>query len=114
MSTKPKITAEQRTIIQLEGSIENLRDTMGDLNSELAAARQLIEKLTKEADSNKNSLTYAQEAREKAQKVISQIDGFLDAVPGGPPRKVPRDSYGEMDLDTSSRLMVYLASKIGG
>jgi chromosome segregation ATPase len=114
MATKIKITPDQRTITQLEDRLGEAQRAIVDLDRELTAARQLIEKLEKEATSNKSSLKWAEEARDKAVATISQINGFLDAVPAGPPRKVPRDSYGEMDLDTSSRLMVYLASKIGG
>lgn len=115
MATKIKITPEQRTIIQLESRVADVVQLIADQDLELAAARQLIEKQAKEVESAKNNLKYAQDGRDEANKIIAQIDGFLDAVPDGPPRAVPSaGGYGgETKIDTSTRLMVYLSKKAG-
>lgn len=79
-----------------------------DAKVELAAAQQKIGKLEKDLESEKANRTYASAARDEAQKEVTQIHEFLNAIPN-PPADKGADGYTKISAMT--RLSVFLATR---
>lgn len=82
-----------------------------DLTAELAAARQLIDKLTKERDSEKSNKDSFYKRMEEAQREIEQTHALLDVLPGVGRKSEPGDYGGFTVYTLSTRIAAFLAKR---
>lgn len=79
-------------------------------NIELAAMRQQVEKLTKDAGYNKSLNDNLRSEKEELQNELDQLHGLLDAMEGTAPRKtIGKDRWGS-DTEINNKAMTRLAS----
>lgn len=110
-STKVKITPDQRRIVVLEAEVARLQAVADEQGARAAKAENALADAKTKLESAERSQKYHIESASSAKNKLDQIDGFLDALPNPPARKVEGEYGNQTVVDTVSRLMTYIATR---
>lgn len=86
----------------------SIQTRLKDALAELSALQQLVAKLQKEAENQKQTVNYHNGRAEKAEHELNQVHAFLDAVPNPPAEKA--GEYGQK-ASAMTRLAVFLSTR---
>ena len=94
-----------KTELAALAQVELIKAELADKCAELAA-------MAKKLENAERAEKYASMSASELRNEVTQINGFLDAMPNSPPREAEYGSYGGKTVFTTlTRLMVYIATR---